>query len=200
MPAPSQFPLPSYYDNLDATLKEAWLLLVRGAADRRAAFHTPQVASIGLDGTPKVRTVVLRHTDSAARTLRFHTDLRTAKVAEVAQNPHVQVLAYDPGYKIQLRISGTAKIHRDDGYAQSAWQRSQPQSQLCYRQDAAPGQAGGDPAVLLSPGAHDGQQNFAAVEISVCEIEWLYLAGKGHRRARFTWDGNGALAATWLAP
>lgn len=200
MPAPSERPLPPYYNNLDATLKEAWLLLVRGAADRRAAFHTPQVASIGLDGTPKVRTVVLRHTDGVARMIRFHTDLRSSKVAELAQNPHIQVLAYDPAHKVQLRLSGTACIHRDDGYALAAWQRSQPQSQLCYRQDAAPGQAGGDAAVLLSPGQHDGRQNFAAVEISVSELEWLYLAVQGHRRARFTWDGNGTLSATWLAP
>ena len=200
MPAPSQLPLPPYYNNLDATLKEAWLLLVRGAADRRAAFHTPQVASIGLGGTPKVRTVVLRHADSTSRTLRFHTDLRTAKVAELAQNPRVQMLAYDPGCKIQLRLSGTALAHSGDGPAQSAWARSQPQSQLCYRQDAAPGTPAADPVALLSPGPHDGYQNFAAVEITVQEIEWLYLAAQGHRRARFAWDADGALSATWLAP
>ncbi len=200
MPPNHPHAVPPYYDDLKATLKEAWLLLVRGAADRRVPFHTPAVASAGLDGRPKVRTVVLRHTDSAARTLRFHTDVRTAKVAEFAANPHVQVLAYDPGHKIQLRISGTARVHGDDDYAKSAWARSQPQSQLCYRQDAAPGSTSSDPAAHVRLGPHDGAANFSAVEILVTEIEWLYLAAQGHRRARFSWDDTSVLQATWLAP
>ena len=203
MPNENRGPLPAFYDNLDASLSEAWDLLIRAAADRRSPVHTITIASVGLDGLPKVRTVVLRHTDAAARRVRFHTDVRSAKIAEFAVNSAVQVLAYDPGRKIQLRLSGRALVHHAGDYARAAWQRSQPQSQLCYRQDAAPGSQGApppaNPGMLLEPAAHDGEQNFAAVEIVIEEMDWLYLAAQGHRRARFRWP-DGRLYAVWLAP
>lgn len=97
--------LPIYYDDLDASLAEAWRLLVRGAADRKSPIHTPAIASIGVDGAPKVRVVVLRAADPASRTLRFHTDRRGQKIAEFAACPLVQIIAYDPHQKIQLRLS-----------------------------------------------------------------------------------------------
>ena len=40
-------------------------LLARGAADRRAAFHTPTLSTVGLDGRPRARTVVMRGLDVA---------------------------------------------------------------------------------------------------------------------------------------
>ena len=203
MPNENRSPLPDFYDDLDASLAEAWHLLIRAAVDRRSPVHTIAIATVGLDGRPKVRTVVLRHTDAPARCLRFHTDARSEKFAEFAANPAVQVLAYDPARKIQLRLSGSALLHRGDDVARAAWQRSQPQSRQCYRQDAAPGTRGSPssaaPDALLAPAAHDGEENFTAVEIAIEEIEWLYLAAPGHRRARFRWP-DGQLDAVWLAP
>ncbi|NBR79124.1 MAG: pyridoxamine 5'-phosphate oxidase, partial [Alphaproteobacteria bacterium] len=58
-------------------------MLERGAADRRSAFHTPTVATIGLDGRPRLRTIVLRACDTANRSLRFHTDARSDKINEL---------------------------------------------------------------------------------------------------------------------
>lgn len=193
-------PLPEFYDDLEGTLEEAWLMLVRGAADRRAPFHTPVVASLGQDGLPQARTVVLRHADRLARALRFHTDIRSAKVKEFAANPHVQILAYDAHHKVQLRVSGKASVHQQDDYARSAWNGSQITSQLCYRQEIAPGQpASALPAALTAAAAHDGQQNFSAVEVKIDAMEWLYLEVRGHRRARFVWNED-KLSASWLAP
>lgn len=192
-------PIPPYYNDLDGSLQEAWQLLSRGAADRRSPMHTPAIATVGLDGTPRVRVVVLRHTDSTARTLRFHTDKRTNKIAEIANNPEVQVLCYDPSSKIQLRVSGRARVHHADDVAHLAFTGSQPQSQLCYRQSAPPGSSGSQPATLTDAATHDGEENFTAVVIQIDEIEWLFLAAAGHRRARYTWnDGN--LTSVWLAP
>ncbi|MGD9409624.1 MAG: pyridoxamine 5'-phosphate oxidase, partial [Thiohalocapsa sp.] len=49
-----------FYNDLDATFDQVWQRLGRGAVDRRSGFHTVQLASVGLDGAPRVRTVVLR--------------------------------------------------------------------------------------------------------------------------------------------
>lgn len=194
-----QAPIPSYYNDLAGSLQEAWQLLSRGAVDRRSPIHTPAIATVALDGTPRVRIVVLRHVDPTARTLRFHTDKRANKIAEIECNPAMQVLCYDPSSKIQLRLLGRARVHHADDVAHQAFTRSQPQSQLCYRQAAAPGSLALEPSALTDPAAHDGEKNFSAVVIQVDEIEWLYLAAAGHRRARYTWN-DGALTSTWLAP
>jgi pyridoxamine 5'-phosphate oxidase len=198
MPAP---PPPSYYDDLPATLDEAWGLLVRGAVDRRHAFHTPTVATVGLDGTPRVRTVVLRAVDMRARTVRFHTDRRSGKFAELTHAPAIALHAYDPGAKIQVRLSGTAQLHAcGSDLAASAWRQSQAMSRLCYGQLAAPGTAVDDPYAALAGGSdEEGERNFVAVVTKVSRLEWLYLAHAGHRRAVFSWDGD-AHSGVWLAP
>ncbi|MBX9684908.1 MAG: pyridoxamine 5'-phosphate oxidase family protein [Hyphomicrobium sp.] len=199
MKSNNSIPIPSHYNDLNGSLGEAWRLLTRGAADRKSPMHTPAVATVGLDGRPRVRTVVLRHTDPAARTLRFHTDRRAAKISEFAANPAVQVLAYDAVGKVQLRLLGRAVAHQHDDIADAAWTRSQLQSQQCYRQSASPGMSAAEPSAALAPSDDDGRANFVAVVVHVDELEWLYLAHSGHRRARFIWSGS-TLTATWLAP
>ena len=45
-----------------------------------------------------------------------------------------------------------------------------------------------------------GYGNFAVVIVRLDSLEWLFLAGEGHRRARFGWVTDGGLTSTWLAP
>lgn len=177
-------------------------MLVRGAADRRHAFHTPSVATIGRDGAPRVRTVVLRAAEPATRTLRFHTDRRSGKAAELAADPRVSLHAYGAGEKLQLRLDGRATLHRDDAVADAAWAATRPFSRACYRLAAAPGQAASDPYAALAEageGPEAGREAFSAVTVAVERMEVLYLAAAGHRRALFDWRG-GTLAASWLVP
>jgi hypothetical protein len=195
-------PLPPWYNDLAGTLAEAWAMLVRGAADRRHPFHTLQVATIGEDGAPSVRTVVLRAAAPGERTLRFHTDSRSRKARELAADPRVALHAYHPAAKIQLRLSGTATLHRDDAMADSAWAATRPFSRACYRLAAAPGTAVDDPDAALAEagsGPEAGREVFVAVTVSVARLEFLFLAAAGHRRALFAWRGE-ALEARWLVP
>lgn len=198
--------LPPFYDSLALTLARCWDLLVAGATDRRVAFHTPAVATIGRTGAPEVRTVVLRAADPERRALRFHTDLRSGKVAELQREPRIALHFYDPGEKVQLRVTGVARLHGPGSQlAAVAWQQSQDLSRKCYGQYAAPGTPVADPAGALvgTDDAEIGRPHFVAVEVMVLRIEWLYLAHQGHRRAAFTWrEGDGPVPAeqTWLAP
>ncbi len=194
--------LPAYYDDLDGTLAEAWRMLLQGAEDRRAAFHTPVVSTLRLDGRPAARTVVLRAVDRERRTLRFHTDRRSMKYEEIAAEPRVALHVYDPTAKVQLCIDGMATRHANDVLADEAWEGSRPMSRACYRVAPGPGTPIDTPAqAVIGPddGGEAGRENFAAITVAVTGIEWLYLAVQGHRRARFRWD-DGALIATWLVP
>jgi pyridoxine/pyridoxamine 5'-phosphate oxidase len=194
-------------DELDAVLDDIWRLLGRGSADRRSPVHTPVVASVGADGAPDARVMVLRAADRVAATLRFHTDARSPKCAALDGRP-VSVLAYHPGEAVQLRIGGTAQVLRDGPTVDAIWQAATPFARRCYMVEAAPGSArtaagSGLPADVegrkptlaeLRP----ARAHFALVLVSVATIDWLHLAQTGHRRARFSvtngWQGE------WLVP
>ena len=45
--------------------------------------------------------------------------------------------------------------------------------------------------------SEDGYKNFTVIKCNIKSIEWLYLAAKGHRRAKFDID---AQTETWLVP
>jgi pyridoxamine 5'-phosphate oxidase len=195
---------PAFYDDLSGSLTHAWAQLARGVADRRSPFRTPTFGTAGLDGSPRLRTVVLRACDVEGRLLRFHTDQRSNKDRELQRNPAASLHIYDAGQKIQLRIAGIARVRVNDDLTKAAWDRSLVMSRAGYTQVPAPGVELDDPSRLPPlTGAPDGDttgyENFAVVVFSVQSIEWLYLGAMGHRRARFTWL-DGALRATWIAP
>jgi pyridoxamine 5'-phosphate oxidase len=197
-------PAPSFYNDLSETLAESWRLITRGAADRRSAFHHPTAATIGLDGRPRLRTVILRGCDAPRRILRFHTDVRSEKAAEIARDPRMGLHFYDPSSKIQLRLDGTATVNADNALADAAWEASRDFSRQCYSITPGPGVNIAAGADFTLPEVSDeatapGRINFCAVTVEIASLEWLYLASAGHRRAKFAWS-NSLIEAQWLAP
>ena len=192
---------PAHYDDLEAVERTAWAMLVEGVAARKRPFHQVAVASVAADGAPTVRTVVLRGADEARRTLRFHTDARSRKFAELQREPRCSILAYDHDAKVQVRAEGLAKLHNRDERAAAHWDETRTMSRECYRQPSGPGERLADPAQAQSDGAlseAEGFTNFVAVELHVRALEWLYLAAAGHRRALITYEPS--TARVWLAP
>ncbi len=196
-------PHPPFYDNLDEALPAAWAMLAEGVAGRRSGFHTLSVATLGLDGRPRVRVVVSRAVDPVARTVRFHCDRRSDKADEIRAEPRLALLGYDAPAKIQVRLEGRASLHIDDVVADEAWAGSRMSSRVCYGTVPAPGSlipAGGGfslPADEAEIAA--GRPNFCAVLVTVERLEFLYLAHSGHRRARFTFAAE-TVRSEWLAP
>jgi pyridoxamine 5'-phosphate oxidase len=197
-------PAPSFYDDLTETLAESWRLIARGVADRRSAFHHPTVATIGLDGRPRLRTVILRACDVSRRTLRFHTDVRSEKIGEIGRDPRVSLHFYDPSSKIQLRLDGAATVNTDNAVADAAWAESRDFSRQTYGITPGPGTVIAAGADFALPEVNDeatapGRVNFSAVTVEIERLEWLYLASAGHRRALFRWDG-GNVKGQWRTP
>jgi pyridoxamine 5'-phosphate oxidase len=198
---------PPFYNDLTQSLTHAWALLARGTADRRSAFHTPSIASIGLDGAPTQRTMILRKADSQARTLRFHTDIRSAKIAESQQNPRVSILGYSVSDKIQLRLSGVAHIEKHSELADNVWANMRDQSRVGYAQQDMPGKAIDAPDMTVppielradEPLAEIAREHFCLFIVEINCIDWVYLNVSGNRRAQFSWS-NGNLTSRWLAP
>ena len=192
-------PLPAHAGDLAEVLAEAGRLLARGVADRRSPFHTPTLATIAADGTPSLRTLVLRGFDAAARHIRLHTDQRAGKWAELRADPRAALHVYDPGEQVQLRLAGRATLHRADSLATTAWEGSRPASRACYAIEPGPGTPA--PSPPAAPAQDDsGWPHFGVIGFAYHRLEWLWLYNAGHRRARFDWPEEGAPNATWLVP
>lgn len=184
------------------TLKDAgeaaFQALARGAVDRRHPFHTPTLATVGRDGAPRARTLVLRSFDAEARTVRLHADARSGKVAELMQEPRCALHLYDGPSGVQVRLEGRATVHGGDAVADAAWAASRTFSRMCYAVTPGPGTAVAEPPPAPAD-PEGGRVNFRAIVIQFDRMEWLDLAATGHRRALFTWR-DGLRDATWLVP
>ena len=173
-------------------------------------MHTPVLVSSSEDHTGRSRTVVLRDTVRTTRELRIHADSRSAKVEELHLRPACQVLAYHPMQKIQIRLDATVSVHRENDVAREIWEQMPLSSRRCYLAQDAPGSFASNPTSGLPidlenrvPSVAESQPGFcyfAAIIIKVEQLEWLYLAAQGHRRAKFVWAADGIVTSRWLVP
>lgn len=193
---------------LDDIFDDIWRMLIEGSRDRDDPFHHMVVGTSG-DGGAGLRTVILRLADPGSFTLFFHTDIRTDKVREIERDNRLSLLFYDPRRKVQVRASATATIHYQDEVARHRWNASSLSSRRCYLAPLRPGQevaamSHNLPEDLLSHNpsrerSEAGFENFCAVACEISDIDWLYLRGEGHMRARFSL-AQGEWRKTWVAP
>lgn len=173
-----------------------WQKLGRACRDRRSAWRTPVLATVGSDGAPRARILVLRDVDRDGRQLILHSDARSGKMAELSASPLVALTFYDPREQLQLRVSGTATAAQSGPAVDSAWARVPDAARRNYRTLAPPGAPTANDAPLLDG---DGRWNFALIEIGVRRAEFLWLGPDRHRRGTFRWDGDD-FSQCWLVP
>ncbi len=184
------------------TLDQAWACMAAGAAPGRSRFSMVQVASIGEDGAPRARTVVIRAVDTEARTLAFNTDRRSPKVKELHADPRVTIIGYDMEAGQQVRIQGAARLHIGDSEAMAAWGGVQQHSRINYAGEFSPGDVLDDPRLADTRAPDDpkiGFDKFCRVVVAAQTIDWLDLAADGHRRAVHVWTGS-RWDSAWVAP
>jgi pyridoxamine 5'-phosphate oxidase len=188
---------------LESLLDACWSRLQAGVTNRKSGMHQAVVSTVDPDGGPDLRIMVLRLIDRERRLAQLHTDRRSAKLAHLAHEPRVSLLFYDADDRVQLRLRGTATVHHDDSVAEAAWAHSRRMSRVCYAAEIAPGAIVDDPQAALGHLATadglTGYENFAVLRFQADRLEWLSLAAKGHRRARFSLAGS-APVGQWLAP
>ena len=199
---------PDYYDNLDKTYLKIWSLLDSGLKNRNAPFHIP-VFICGFKDKSDGRIVVLRGVDKSKKKIRFHTDVRSNKVKFLKSNSSGTLLFYDKAEKVQLRISGNAKINYQNKTTEDSWKKTAHMSRQCYLGKKPPGSDSFEPTSGLSldidnfnfsiEDSEVGYENFCVIDFFIETIEWLYLAAKGHRRAIFKLEKN-LIQKKWLIP
>ncbi len=202
--------LPNYYNDLELTLKEILGMVQRGVKDRKSGFHNFVVATSSFDNKPDARTVVLRDFDSKKMEISFHSDLRSQKINQLNKNKNVCLVFYDEKKKIQLRIRGKTIIKKS---YHDAWSKLTNWSKRCYLSENPPGKESENPSSGFSEEfafdapsleqTKEGFKNFGQIRVSINQIEWLFLASQGHRRALFEVIKSGSkflIEGQWLIP
>lgn len=173
-------------------------LLHEAVSESGNAFRTAAVATTSPDGLPQLRIMILRAFDAEQMILKLFTDGRSPKVRELMASPNIQLLGYDAGQRIQLRISGRAEIHQNDEQTEKLWAALPEFGRGDYLSRQPPGEQIAHPGDSWEDKTLGGQ-NFTVIELKIQSIDWLKLSGQGHRRALFTWD-DGKYSARWRAP
>lgn len=196
-------------DELSAVLTSIWDILSKGASSRKSPMHAPVIATIGADGFPTQRVMVLREALPDTRMLRFHTDARSPKISEIANTPAVSILAYHPDEAVQLRLRGAATIEIMSDAAEAAWQASTLFARRCYMSEFAPGTISAEPASGLpswiagkmptDEQVEPARENFAILKVEINVIDWLHLANSGHQRALLTYEDS-MWTGQWIIP
>ena len=153
------------------------------------------------------RIVVLRKADKNNKIVQFHSDIRSDKISILKKNSNAAMLFYDKEEKIQVRLKIKCTVNHDNEITKQSWLKTGHISRKCYLVDNGPGSVSDIPTSGLKPElnnfdftmeqSEEGYKNFTVIQCKIKSMEWLYLAAKGHRRARFDIENN---KKYWLVP
>ena len=197
---------PAYYQDLKEIQNKYWSMLEDAVVNRGSPFRIPVFICTDqneIDG----RIVVLRKSDRKNNILQFHTDFRSSKVNIIKQNNNASLVFYDKEEKIQLRVKVSCIVNNQNNITDEAWKKTQHISRRCYLTDDAPGTISKKPTSGMISKLEDfdytmeqsevGYKNFTVIQCKIQSFEWLYLAAKGHRRAKFDIEKK---TESWLVP
>lgn len=190
---------------LQQIYSQIWTCLAAATREGDQPFKAMQVATISLNGAPTLRTVLLRRVSEPDNLIVFHTDTRSPKIAELSRDPRIALVGVDPDRKLQIRMSGEARILRDGLVRDHAWNASADRGLIVYRTLFAPGAPIGLPGDAFdgkreAPGPDEGLTHFCVVEVRLISIDWLdQSSAERPERARFVRDG-GTWTPCWIAP
>ena len=197
---------PAYYENFKEIKKKIWSMLDDAVTNRSSQFRIP-VFICGDQKDFDGRIVVLRKSDQSNNLVQFHSDIRSDKIPKLKNNKSASMLFYDKEEKIQVRLKVECKINHTNEITKESWSKTGHISRKCYLVENGPGTESPSPTSGLKPElnnfeftmeqSEEGYKNFTVIQCKIKTIEWLYLAAKGHRRARFEVDNN---KEYWLVP
>ena len=197
---------PSFYEDFSGIKTKIWSMLDNAIKDRGSQFRIP-VFICGSQDDFDGRIVVLRKSDQSNNLIQYHSDIRSNKIAKLKNNKNASMLFYDKDEKIQVRLKVECTVNHDNEITKESWLKTGHMSRKCYLVDNGPGTESPSPTSGLKPELDNfeftmeqseaGYKNFTVIQCKIKNMEWLYLAAKGHRRAKFDLKNN---KEHWLVP
>ena len=185
----------------EKTLSEIRSVLARACLDRnhKMRYFTFCTSAPGT-AESACRMVVFRRLIDTW-TIRFYTDSRSSKVAELKQNPNCSLLFWNPGNNLQIRMKAEARLHHLNKITSEEWMHIQGSAVKSYSSEVPPGTAIDSPEKAHSRNPEAGPEFFAVVDCTPFEIRALQLNSSDHLALRFiredaakTWTGG------WIVP
>jgi len=168
-----------------------WRLPLRAARQREGRAPQArwlQLASVAADGTPRVRTLVFRGWSGPAA-LDLLSDGRSAKRAELAQQPAVELCWLLPKARCQFRLRGALlplPAEQEQGERQRHWQALSPGGRALWGWPP-PGEPRNREAAFPPALPEDAPlpDHLLLLRIGLEQVELLELTGHPHRRRRW---------------
>lgn len=168
-----------------------WRLPLRAARQREGRAPQArwlQLASVAVDGTARVRTLVFRGWGGPAA-LDLLSDGRSAKRAELAQQPAVELCWLLPRARCQFRLRGALlplPVEQEQGERQRHWRTLSPGGRALWGWPAPgePHQREADFPLALPQDA-PLPDHLWLLRIGLEQVELLELSGHPHRRRRW---------------
>ncbi len=164
-----------------------WLSFISAAQRKNAKHHSSrwlQLSTIGIDNTPRVRTVVFRGWSDAYE-MKIFTDKRSQKYNELEFNNNVEICWLFSRSKCQFRFRGQARV--DEGKDKfHHWRHLNDKSKDMW--------AWPNPGDLLLKDNHmdltaneiiDSIDNFILLKIEISHVDQLLLHDPIHTRKRW---------------
>lgn len=161
---------------------EIWKTLQRACVDKKHPWRLVAFVTASPDG-PQSRMVVLRAVQPLDNTMLVYTDSRSGKFADIALQPKVSLLFWNPRSNQQLRVWGSAYPLNDDILVNDHWARVPDYSKQEYASLSAPGTIRGSAQAGLDLAS--ARNNFSVLEITATRMEHLILSREGHQRVLY---------------
>ena len=165
---------------------EAWQRLSRAADDPAHPLRILTLCTVTPEGRPAGRLMLLRGADRGSCRIWCHSRRETAKVADLRADPAFVAVAYDAADSIQIRLTGSARVHELDDEVARHFEQSLRAKQ------SAEGIPGGtvDPIwpdeadALVHVAKRGSRKHFAVLELLVESIDWTQVVGDRVVRVR----------------
>ena len=164
-----------------------WLAQIRSVQRKESKINSSrwiQLATIGIDNTPRVRTVVFRGW-SESYEMEIYIDKRSQKNEELDLNNKVEVCWLFSKSKCQFRFRGTSRIELGDERqrhwdqlsekSKSMWSWPSPGKHLVY----------GQAKDFYVNEKEEISINFAILKIDIFHVDQLILHNPIHKRRRW---------------
>ena len=175
--------------------------LERSLRDHEGDLRNVQLATLGPDGRPDLRTVVLRGFDRAIA--EIHSDARAGKTRDIVRagpdgGGPVALLAWSAADRLQLRFTGSATVHRDDAVARARWDELSSNGRKPYGLRADPGGPIADPADQPHLPPDQQRQQFAVIRVALATVDVLRLERDGGQTRARGRIGPAGIEAGWV--
>jgi hypothetical protein len=172
---------------LSNLLNDSKKQLASALKNKKHPFRYFTMTTIGEDGSPHSRTVVLRGFNPEKFTLTIYTDSRSNKVKELLNDPRAEFLFYDSNQLLQLVI----KVNLfDSKTSQKNFTELPDPMKKDYSSSLEPGAPIGGPDQVEY---NYDKGHFTALTFEALQFDYLKLKRPNHFRARFlakeNWQG-----------